>query len=124
MRVKKIKLTTVKPRPKKPRRPRGELTKCYRCPPEHPGWKHSELRNRRKLPHCPAHRESHDEVNQPWPSCPRCGSPDLGIMKWGGDVLSTTIHCEDCGFSDKAIKYHDAVTIWVIAAPIESPTGA
>ena len=119
-RVKVFKINTLKPRSKAPRRKRGELIRCFRCPPEHPGWKRSELRNRRKLPHCLAHRKSHDEIHQPWPICPKCGEDEFGTMEWGGDVLSTIALCTLCDFRDKASKYFSILTINTIAKPIES----
>ena len=71
---------------------------------------------------CEVHREEYDTVNRPWPVCPKCGENEFGYMKWGGDVESTQVSCNDCGFSDKAIKHFDHYTILNIASPINYKT--
>lgn len=110
---------------KKPRRKPGELEKCYDCPPEHPGWLHSRLRNRARLPRCPEHREGYDETHRPWPKCPNCGNEtEFGPRFWKGSIEKCIAVCDECDFQTKAVEHFDRLLIKVIASPIVKPEDA
>lgn len=103
----------------KPRRLRGELTRCRECPPEHPGWKRTEIRSKDKVPYCVEHLPSKNGKNPiSNPACPECGK-DFEFLRWGGTVEETTAHCF-CGFSGPAIDFYDEIDIKVLASPIEA----
>ncbi|KKK61101.1 hypothetical protein LCGC14_3017700 [marine sediment metagenome] len=104
----------------KSRRKRGELHKCYKCPPEHMGWKRSQIRWRRTLPYCFEHALEFDEKNKPWPVCPKCESNDFGPLEWNGSIEKAVAVCDSCGFNDLATKHFDAPAIWVTLSPIDS----
>ena len=108
-------------RPKKQRRRRGELERCFACPPDHHGWPRALLKNRRKLPYCPEHREERDSARAATlPDCPKCGDGDFGaLMDWAGDVPRTTVRCEACGFEGRAIEYFTTSLVELIARPID-----
>ncbi len=104
----------------KPRRLRGELTRCRECPPDHPGWSRAEIRSKDKVYYCVEHLPSKNS-NGPTESfiCPRCGK-SFDFFRWGGSAEKTTVHCF-CGFSAPALDFYDEIDIKVLASPIEIP---
>ena len=104
----------------KPRRLRGELTRCRECPLEHPGWKRTEIRSKDTIPYCVEHLPSKNGNGQTESSmCPKCDT-SFDFFRWGGTAENTTVHCF-CGFSGHALDYYSAIDIKVLASPIEIP---
>lgn len=101
------------------KRKRGELIQCWSCPRDHGGWKRSKLRSRKRTLYCPEHLAEYDGKHRPWPKCPECGSDEFGYMDWNGSVKKAEAYCQMCSFTDKALNHFDAVTIQVLAGPIQ-----
>jgi len=105
---------------KRPRMRRGELTKCRKCPPDHPGWSRTEIRSKDKVPYCVAHLpEKNGKGPNGSTTCPKCRE-HFDFFRWGGSAEKTTVHCY-CGFSGRALDFYDEVDIKVLASPIDSP---
>jgi hypothetical protein len=119
--AKKVRRIRLKTKSKeKKRRTHGEFEKCYDCPGNHMGWKRNQLRKRRRLPRCPEHREAYDKRNRPWPICPSCRDETaFGPGPWNGSIEKCIADCDACGFEDKALNHFNALTIKVIASPID-----
>lgn len=55
-----------------------------------------------------------------FPDCPGCGDDDWSPrFEWKGNEQKTFVHCRECGFKGKALKYLDATHVWLLASPIQ-----
>ena len=101
-----------------------KLIKCFGCPPDHEGWRRSELRTKNRILYCPEHHP--DNSRRPLPLCPSCGDADFGtrFRSDGGIELCAVIEacivtCEVCGFVGRALDYFDSGYLQLVAKRID-----
>lgn len=95
-----------------------KIHKCFKCPPDHEGWRKEQVRTKGGVEYCEEH---YPQPRPPAPPCPACGN-DFQYFVWHGSVERTTVHCFCSPRGEKgwrALDFFDAVSIKIQASPIE-----